>query len=65
MDLYKAMYRVILEGQSYLYGMFKSFIYQKENMGELPTQAELQAWMDEWKIEAAEELDTILLGEAD
>ncbi len=64
MDLYRAMYRVILEGQSYLYGMFKSFVYQKENMGELPTTEELQEWMDEWKLEAAEEL-RMLLGDID
>ena len=63
MDLYKAMYRVLIEGQAYLYGMFKSFVYQKENMGELPTEQEIQDWMDEWKIEAADELKDLMLEE--
>ena len=63
MDFYKAMYRVILEGQAYLYGMFKSFIYQSENVGELPTVKMLEGWMDEWKLEAAEELKELMLNE--
>ena len=63
MDLYKAMYRVLIEGQAYLYGVFKSFVYQKENMDELPTGQELQDWMDEWKIEAADELKELMLDE--
>ncbi len=62
MDLYKAMYRVLLEGQAYLYSMFRSMSQEKDT-GKLPTEQDQQDWMDEWKIEAADELKELMLEE--
>ena len=61
MDLYKAMYRVLIEGQAYLYAQHLTFV--SESRGHERTAKEFQDWEDEWKIEAADELKDLMLDE--